>query len=64
MHRRMEQDRQVLIDTIEESLKSSFYSHKDIAHQLKKLETNVVAGKISPYLAAKILLKKYYSGNL
>ncbi len=64
MHRRMEQDRQVLIDTIEESLKSSFYSRKDIAHQLKQLETDVVAGKISPYLAAKTLLEKYYSGSL
>jgi len=61
MHRRMEQDRQVMIDTIEESLKSHFYSRKDIAHQLKNLEMDVVAGKISPYLAAKILLERYYS---
>ncbi len=64
MHRRMEQDRQVLIDTIEESLKSSFYSRKDIAHELKKMETDIVAGKISPYLAAKTLLEKYYSRSL
>ena len=61
MHRRMEQDQQVLIDTIDESLRTSFYSRKDIAHQLKKMETEVVSGKISPYLAAKILLEKYYS---
>jgi hypothetical protein len=56
----MEQDRQVLVDTIDESLRTSFYSRKDIAHQLKKMETDVVSGKISPYLAAKILLEKYY----
>jgi len=61
-HRRMEQDRQVLFDAIDESLKTSFYSRRDIVHQLKKMETDVVAGKISPYVAAKILLEKYYSG--
>jgi len=59
-HRRMEQDRQVLFDTIDEFLKTSFYSRKDIANQLKKMETDVVAGKISPYSAAKELLEKYY----
>ena len=59
--RRMEQDRQVLFDAIDESIKSSFYSRKDIAHQLKKMETDVVAGKISPYSAAKELLEKYFS---
>jgi len=59
--RRMEQDRQVLFDTINESLKTSFYSRKDIAHHLKKMETEVVEGKISPYVAAKELLEKYFS---
>jgi len=61
VRRRMEQDRQVLFDTIDESLNTSFYSRKDIAHQLKKMETDVVAGKISPYAAAKVLLEKYHS---
>ena len=59
--RRMEQDRQVFFDAIDESLKTSFYSRKDIIHQLKKMEMDVVAGKISPYVAAKELLEKYYS---
>jgi len=61
--RRMEQDRQVLFDTINESLKTSFYSRKDIAHHLKKMETEVVEGKISPYVAAKELLEKYFSDD-
>ncbi len=61
--RRMEQNRQVLFDAIDESIKSSFYSRKDLAHHLKKMETDVVAGKISPYIAAKELLEKYYSGD-
>ncbi|TRZ76365.1 MAG: methylmalonyl Co-A mutase-associated GTPase MeaB [Bacteroidetes bacterium] len=60
--RRMEQDRQVLFEAIDGSLKTSFYSRKDIAHQLKKMETDVVAGKVNPYIAAKELLEKYYSG--
>jgi len=60
--RRMEQDRQVLFEAIDGSLKTSFYSRKDIAHQLKKMETDVFTGKISPYLAAKELLGKYNSG--
>ncbi len=59
--RRMEQDRQVLFDTIDEALKTGFYSRKDIAHQLKKMESDVVAGKISPYLAAKELLEMHHS---
>lgn len=63
MRRRMEQDRQVLFDAIDESLKTRFYSRKDIAHLLKKMEVDVVAGKISPYVAAKELLEKYYSGK-
>lgn len=61
MQRRMGQYRQVMTETIEESLKTSFYSRKDIAQQLKKLETEVVTGKISPYKAAKMLLDEYYS---
>jgi LAO/AO transport system kinase len=59
--RRMEQDRQVLFDSIEEALKSGFYSRKDISHLLKKLETEVVSGRISPYVAAKELLEKYFT---
>jgi LAO/AO transport system kinase len=60
--RRMEQARQMLFDAIDESLKTSFYSCRDITHKLKKMETDVIAGKISPYSAAKELLEKYYSG--
>jgi LAO/AO transport system kinase len=61
--RRMEQDRQVMFDAIDISIKSSFYSRRDISHELKKMETDVVAGRISPYVAAKMLLEKYYSGD-
>jgi LAO/AO transport system kinase len=56
--RRMEQNRQVLFDTIDEALKNGFYSRKDISNQLKKIEADVVAGNVSPYQAAKELLEK------
>ena len=39
--RRMEQARQVLFDTIDESLKTSFYSRREIVHHLKKMETDI-----------------------
>jgi LAO/AO transport system kinase len=61
--RRMNQDRQVLFDTVDEALKMNFYSQKDIAHELKRLEAEVVAGRLSPYSAAKDLLEKYYSSR-
>jgi LAO/AO transport system kinase len=60
--RRMEQNRQVLFDAIDESLKTSLYSRRDIVQHLKKMEAAVVAGKISPYIAARELLEMYHSG--
>jgi LAO/AO transport system kinase len=61
--RRMEQNRQVLFETIEESLKTSFFSRKEISHQLKKIETAVINGKMNPYVAAQQLLEKYFEGK-
>ncbi|MCX6244860.1 MAG: methylmalonyl Co-A mutase-associated GTPase MeaB [Bacteroidetes bacterium] len=61
--RRIEQDRQVLFETIEASLKTSFFSRKEIAHQLKKMEAAVMDGKMNPYTAAQELLGKYFEGK-
>jgi len=60
--RRMEQDRQVLFETIEESLKTNFFSRKEISHQLKKMETAVMEGKLNPYVAARQILENYFEG--
>ena len=58
---RMEQSRQVLYETIEESLKSHFFSRKDISHTLLKLEHAIISGKANPYIAAQELLKEYFA---
>jgi LAO/AO transport system kinase len=59
--RRMEQNRQVLYETIEEALKAHFFSRKDISHTLAKLEKDIIAGKANPYTSAQKLLEKYFS---
>jgi LAO/AO transport system kinase len=61
LKRRMEQDRQVLYETIEEALKNHFFSRKDIAHSLAELEKEIIAGKINAYVAAQKLLDEYFS---
>jgi LAO/AO transport system kinase len=59
--RRMEQNRQLLYETIEEALKSHFFSRKDISHSLAKLETEIITGKANPFTSAQQLLKNYFS---
>jgi LAO/AO transport system kinase len=56
---RLEQDLGVLSETIEEHLKKRFYSHKGIRHLLEQAEKEILAGKISPYLAAQKILDEY-----
>ena len=58
--RRMEQNRQVLHETIEEALKSHFFSRKEISHSLAKLEKEIIAGKANPYTSAQQLLENYF----
>jgi LAO/AO transport system kinase len=61
--KRKEQNRQVMYEAIEEALKHNFHSRKDIQSGLYKLEKEIVAGIISPYLAAQQLLEKYFEGK-
>jgi LAO/AO transport system kinase len=58
--RRIEQSQQVLIDTIEEGLRNHFFSRKEIAHELAKLEKKIMNGEVNPYKAAYELLEKYF----
>ena len=58
--KRMEQNRQVFYESIEETLKSNFFSRKDISVQLKKLESEIIAGNLNPYIAAHQLLNEYF----
>ena len=47
--------------TLNESLKGLFYSNREVALLLPKIEAKVAEGKISPFLAAKKLLNTFLS---
>ena len=55
---RKEQSRHVLTETIDQALKHDFYGRKDIAQALAHYEREVLAGNLSPYTAAAMLLEK------
>jgi LAO/AO transport system kinase len=61
LKRRMEQNRQVLYETIEDVLKNHFYSQKYISHSLAQLEKEIIAGQVNTYVAAQKLLEEYFS---
>jgi LAO/AO transport system kinase len=58
--RRMEQNIQVMTETIENQLKQHFYARKDIARIIANTEKEIIAGSITPYAAAQELLKRYF----
>jgi LAO/AO transport system kinase len=58
--KRMEQNRQVFYETLEAALKSNFFSRKEIAQQLKSMESDIITGRLNPYVAAQQLLDEYF----
>ena len=58
--KRKEQNQFWMMETIDEQLKSSFYSHPEIIKLLEVNKKAVQNDAISPFLAANILLKKYF----
>jgi LAO/AO transport system kinase len=62
--RRMEQNRQVLLDTIEEGLRNHFFSRKEIALAIAKSEREIMTGQVNPYKAAQEMLDRYFRKNL
>ena len=58
--RRLEQNHQVLLATIEEGLRHHFYSRKEIAHAISRVENGIIAGHLNPYQAAQELLQRYF----
>ncbi len=60
LKRRMEQNKQILMETIEEGLKHHFFSRKDIAADLSSIEKDITKGRVNPYLAAQTLLERYF----
>jgi LAO/AO transport system kinase len=58
---RNRQARHRMHETINDSLRSNFYQNPEFRQRIKELEEMVVSGSISPFLAAKQLLDKYFT---
>jgi LAO/AO transport system kinase len=59
-HRRNEQARYWMYESINEQLRSSFYQHPEIKKKLKSYESDVLSDKMSSFAAAKELLDIYF----
>ncbi len=49
-----------MYENINFSLKKNFYNNKSIKEKIKFLENEIINMRISPFIASKILLKKYF----
>jgi LAO/AO transport system kinase len=58
--KRQEQNQYWMLETINEQLKSNFYSHPEIMDLLDENKKAVANDEISPFAAAQSLLKKYF----
>ena len=61
--RRNEQSKYWMYETINESLKNSFYQNPEIKNKLKSIEEAVLNEKISSFVAANDLLTAYFKNN-
>ncbi|MDD4491318.1 MAG: methylmalonyl Co-A mutase-associated GTPase MeaB, partial [Bacteroidales bacterium] len=61
LHKRREQSRYWMYETINEGLKNRFFEDTHIQGQLKKYEEMVMNGEIGSFTAASELLKIYNS---
>lgn len=62
-NRRALQSKYWMYESINESLKNSFFNHPDIKKELKKYEDSVLSEKISSFVAAKELLSIYFKNK-
>jgi LAO/AO transport system kinase len=60
-HRRNEQAKYWMYETINEQLHNSFYQREQIAAMLSKAEENVLQGRETSFVAAKKLLDAYFA---
>jgi len=61
LSRRMEQNKQLLLESIEEGLQRHFFSNREIRHAMPVIEQEILDGTANPYLAAQQLLDKYFN---
>jgi LAO/AO transport system kinase len=57
--KRLEQKKMIMLSTIEELLKNEFFSNEKIKQLLPVMEENMLADKISSYVAAQKLISTY-----
>lgn len=57
-HKRQNQAKYWMYETINEELKRSFFNNAEISKEIKKLEQEVTEGSLSPFKAAHLLLAK------
>ena len=60
-YRRNEQSKYWMYETINEHLRNSFYHNSYISSQLEKAENAVLEGQQTSFVAAKLLLDRYYN---
>ena len=63
-HRRHEQNKYWMYETVNEHLRSHFYENESIAAMLKEEERRVLAGEQTSFVAAKQLLDAYFGKNV
>lgn len=59
--RRNNQNKMIMYDSVNESLKNDFYHNENIKQMLPQIEKELLELKKSSYMAANELLKKYYT---
>ncbi len=62
-HRRNNQNKYWMHESIEEQLKSHFYNNEEVAPLLEKLSNDVCDNKISSFVAANTLIERYLKGK-
>jgi LAO/AO transport system kinase len=58
--KRQDQNQFWMLETINEQLKNDFYTHPEIGQLLEENKKAVAKGEVSPFVAAQILLKRYF----
>lgn len=60
LHKRTQQDVQLMYDTIDEALKRRFYENSDLHKQLPEMEKAIKQQRLTAYVAAQQLLNEYF----
>jgi len=62
--RRLAQSKQIMMTVIDQALHDHFYHQSEIKKLMAKVETELQQEKISAYVAAQILLEKYFNTEI